>query len=101
MTWKLPLFQLVSRFPRPPLGFSVEVATILHLLGDPVDSVMSMLLTLSICRSTVELAKKTCSKVKMDAADPDYDRTWKALALFMVSYDDCGKAESVGQFCRD
>ena len=101
VTWKLPLFQLVSQFPRPPLGLSVETATLAHLLGDPIDSVTSMLLTLAMCRSRVTLAKQMCSESGIDLGDPEYHRIWKALAIVMVSYDECGKPEKVDEFCRE
>lgn len=58
VTWKLPLFQLVAQFSRPPLGWKVETATMVHLLGDPIDSMASLILTLALCNSRASLAKK-------------------------------------------
>ncbi|KAF2677268.1 hypothetical protein K458DRAFT_163206 [Lentithecium fluviatile CBS 122367] len=101
VTWKLPLFQLVSQFPRPPLGFAVESAIIAHLLGDPVDSVMSMLLTLSMCQSRAALAKETCVAANVELIDEEYERTWKGLAIILVSYDECGKSEEVAELCEE
>jgi hypothetical protein len=96
--WKLPLFQLIAQFPRPPLGLGVEAATIIHLLGDPIDSMASMMLTLAMCSWRVVLAKKLCSDVGIKPSHPEYHRTWKALALIMVSYDECGRPEKVDDF---
>ncbi|KAF2004955.1 hypothetical protein P154DRAFT_560345 [Amniculicola lignicola CBS 123094] len=101
VTWKLPLFQLVVQLPRAPLGFRVETASIMHLLGDPIDSVMSMLLTLAICQSRVEEAKKTCSVSGLDPSYTEYHRTWKALAIIMVSYDECGRPEKAADVCEN
>jgi hypothetical protein len=67
--------------------------TLLHLLGDPIDSVLSMLLTLAMCQSRAARAKSKCAKAKIGLSDVEYDRTWKGLAIIAVSYDDCGKSE--------
>ena len=99
VTWKLPLSQLVAQFPRPPLGLSIETATIAHLLGDPVDSIASMLLTYAICQSRADLAKKICKRSGIPASDPEFERTWKALAMIIISYDDCGLSDEVEKFC--
>ena len=101
VTWKLPLFQLVAQFPRPPLGLAVESLTIVHLLGDPVDSMMSMLVTLAMCRSRAALAKKVCAAANIQTTDAEYDRIWKGLAITLVSYDDCGKSEDIVGFCEE
>lgn len=101
VTWKLPLFQLAVQFPRVPLGFNVETATIIHLLGDPVDSMTSLLYTLAIGRSRASLAKTTCEEAGITGKDLELEFTWKALALIMVSYDECGKSDQVQGFCRD
>ncbi|KAK7190822.1 hypothetical protein PSPO01_02985 [Paraphaeosphaeria sporulosa] len=101
VTWKLPLFQLAVQFPRVPLGFNVETATVIHLLGDPVDSLMSVLFTLATCHSRACLAKEICKESGLKEDDRDYVFTWKALALVMVSYDGCGKSYQVQGFCRD
>lgn len=101
VTWKLPLFQLAVQFPRVPLGFSVETATIIHLLGDPVDSMASVLYTLATCCSRARLAKVTCGKAGIQEKHRDYEYTWKALALIMVSYDECSKSDQVQDFYED
>jgi hypothetical protein len=101
VTWKLPLFQLAVQFPRVPLGFNVETATVVHLLGDPIDSMTSVLFTLAICRSRARLAKETCKDAGIQENHREYAFTWKALALIMVSYDECGKSHQVHGFCRD
>jgi hypothetical protein len=96
VVWKLPLLQLLSQFPRPPLGLSVEMGVMMHLLGDPIDSVASMLLTLSICQERAQQAKRLYGT---KSADPRHARTWKGLAIIMVSYDECGAPKKVEEFC--
>lgn len=78
MAWKAPLIQVIFQFPRPPFGFTVEAFTILHLLGDPIDTIASMLFTLSLCQERAKLLRHR----------PDNER--KGLTLIMMSYDECG-----------
>ena len=99
VVWKLPLLQLISQFPRPPLGPSVETSVMIHLLGDPIDSVASMLLTLAICQARVERAKELCLDAGIDCTHPAYPKAWKGLAIIMVSYDECGASAKVEDFC--
>jgi hypothetical protein len=98
--WKLPLLQLLSQFPRPPLGPSVEVGVMLHLFGDPIDSVSTILLSLATCQERAKQAKALCVETGMKEDHPDYLRTWKGLAIIMVSYDECGASEQVDDFCN-
>jgi hypothetical protein len=98
VVWKLPLFQLVSQFPRPPLGPSVETGVMMHLLGDPIDSITSMFVSLAICQERAQRAKNLCG-LRRD--DPDFSKTWKGLAIIMVSYDECGLSGKVDSFAQD
>jgi hypothetical protein len=99
VVWKLPLLQLMSQLPRPPLGPSVETGIMMHLLGDPIDSVASILLSLEMCQRRARQAKDLCMASVMKHDHADYARTWKGLALIMVSYDECGASAKVGDFC--
>jgi hypothetical protein len=81
MVWKAPLFQLLFQFPRPPLGLVIEAFSMVHLMGDPIDTLGGLLYTLFLCRRRAQLLRKR----------RDLKRThWKALALIMMSYDECG-----------
>jgi hypothetical protein len=100
LTWKLPLLQLVSQLPRPPLGPHVEAANLARLLGSPIEFFTDMLLTLAMCSARANQAKRVCREVEMDPSNLEYNRTWKSLAIIMVSYDECGlteKADSIWQ----
>ena len=98
VVWKLPLLQLISQFPRPPLGPSVETGVMAHLLGDPIDSIASMLLTLALCQDGVEKAQKLCNDTGTPKSHPQYQLTWKQLTIIMVSYDECGASAKVDDF---
>lgn len=52
-TWKFPLLQLVAIFPRPPLGLlRIYFFVIVHLLGDPIDTIRNLLAKMSRCEHT-------------------------------------------------
>lgn len=90
MAWKAPLVQLIFQFPRPPLAASVQIFTILHLTGDPIDTIASLLFTLEVCQRRVELL------FKQEMADSD----WKAIALIMASYEEIGNTEACEELER-
>ncbi|KAL8829573.1 MAG: hypothetical protein Q9191_001950 [Dirinaria sp. TL-2023a] len=91
-TWKFPLLQLVASFPRPPLSFNVECLVILHLLGDPIDTMKNLTLKMSICQSIALHWKKcgmlpeTPAEINSDGPWEDRDRNWKALAIITEAY---------------
>lgn len=98
VVWKLPLLQLLSQFCRPPLGWDVETGIMLHLMGDPIDSVATIFLSLAICQERAAQAKNLCRRAGIAKGDPGYDRTWKGLAIIMVSYDECGASQKIDSF---
>ena len=85
-TWKFPLFQLVATFPRPPLSFSVECFVIIHLLGDPVDTIKNLLAKMSSCQTIARHWRAECEKLLEKPPGEDEDRDWKALALLTDAY---------------
>ena len=101
VTWKLPLFQLVSQLPRPPLGPAVETGTLTHLLGDPIDFFTNILLTLAMCSARASQAKRVCLELGLDPLKSEYNRTWKSLAIIMVSYDECGLTDKADSIWRE
>lgn len=48
--WKVPLLQLISLFPRPPLDFWTEVFVLVHLVGDPIGKIRSLIIKISKCQ---------------------------------------------------
>ena len=81
-TWKTPELQLVVMFPRPPLGFCVELMVLTHLLGDPINTIDNLHLTLSNCQRTAEYWKRESKGIFGD----DGDEGWKALGIIEATY---------------
>ncbi|KAG8530275.1 uncharacterized protein KY384_004776 [Bacidia gigantensis] len=108
-TWKFPLFQVFALFPRPPLNLKTEIFVIVHLLGDPIDSVQNLLLKISRCQSKVRDWKTELERLNVDV-DPHRGHgidelaqrreeeqirqcRWKSLALVTDAYDEWGEAD--------
>lgn len=85
-TWKFPLLQLVATFPRPPLDFWVECFVILHLLGDPVDTIKNLLAKISSCQVIAGAWRAECESFLEKPPGEDQDRDWKALTILSDAY---------------
>ena len=81
-TWKTPELQLVVMFPRPPLSFSVELMVITHFLGDPIDTIQHLHLTLYNCQRTADFWKPKAQEIFGE----DNDEGWKALGIIEATY---------------
>ena len=97
-TWKFPLLQLVATFPRPPLSKTVETLVILHLLGDPIDTIQNLILKMSTCQNIASHWKKQCQDLlgtseesNIDGSWENRDRDWKALAIINDAYGEWDK----------
>lgn len=93
-TWKLPVFQLIAFFPRPPLGFWVQYFVIVHLLGDPIDTTRNLLLKLLKCQQIAEYWKTECTTLEINGEAADASRNWKALALITDAFGEWGQDDS-------
>lgn len=91
--WKFPLLQLVAQFPRPPLNFWVECFVIVHLLGDPVDTIKYLLAKMSSCHITAKDWREECERHLEKPPGEDQDRDWKALAIISDAYGEWGADE--------
>ena len=89
-TWKLPLLQLVAAFPCPPLSLGVQFFVITHLLGDPIDTIKTLLLKLSKCQHWVHYW------VQFGGSE----RQWKALALLTDAYGEWGEDKKASRVLR-
>ena len=91
-TWKFPLVQLVFVFPRPPLSFWAESLVILHLVGDPIDTIRNLVLKLSTCQEFArywqEHSHAAWARGVQDQRERDLD--WKALALITDAFAEWG-----------
>ena len=92
LSWQFPLLQMALIFPRPPLGFTTELFTVFHLLGDPIDTIANLLARLFISRYSIghwqdadlQGIKKT-------------EKLSRAFAVITDSYSEWGKDEEAGQ----
>lgn len=60
--WLLPALMLISHFTFTPLGVSNSMAVITHALGDPIDSLWSILTRLEINRRLLRLSEEKMKK---------------------------------------
>jgi hypothetical protein len=67
-TWLVPILVLVGNMHLAALGYRTTFVTVMHLLGDPVDSIWSLLTKLEITRrSRVWVAQTATRKVPIKA----------------------------------
>lgn len=83
-TWKFPLLQLIFQFPRPPLAFATESFVIFHLVGDPIDTLQSLLTKLSICQRFAKYWQHDVERSSVINFPKSED--WKALAIITDAY---------------
>ena len=88
--WKLPLLQLVVSLPRPPLSSWVEWFVIVHLLGNPIDTIRNLLLKLSTCDRRAGYWRTELPNISRRSAEHGQDRDWKALTIVVDAYDEWG-----------
>lgn len=96
-TWKFPLLQLVASFPRPPLSLWVDCFVIIHLLGDPIDTIKNLLVKMSTCQRGAEYWRGECEKYLERPEENDKDRNWKALAFITDAYGEWDADEQAMQ----
>ena len=103
-TWKFPLLQRVASFPRPPLGRGVEFFVIVHVLGDPVDTIKCLLLKLSNCQASADYwvdYYPRSLRTSTEDEDPEMLRDWKALVLLTDTYGEWGEEPQAAVALRD
>jgi hypothetical protein len=79
--WKTPLILLIAHMHLPPLGWRASIFVILHLIGDPLDTIWSLSHKISLCHSRAE---------KWSG-----NKDWKAMATVVISYEEWGKGDKV------
>ncbi|KAK0652612.1 hypothetical protein B0T16DRAFT_443797 [Cercophora newfieldiana] len=60
--WLLPVILLASNFQLPPLGVKVKAFALFHLLGDPIDSILSLKHTLQAKYQCTTWAEETLNR---------------------------------------
>ena len=99
-TWKFPLLQLVASFPRPPLSFRVECFVIVHLLGDPIDTVQNLLAKMSSCQNIAKEWMADSDNLMGQPVGEDEDQNWKALALITDAYGEWNESGNARRALR-
>lgn len=79
--WKAPLIQLIAQMQLPPLGWRSRFFVIMHLIGDPLDTIWSLSHKIFLCDRRVEKWS--------------HERDHKALGIVVVSCDEWGKGNEV------
>jgi hypothetical protein len=92
--WKFPLIQLVIQFPRPPLGLGTELFALVHLVGDPMETISSLMYTLAVCQTQATFWRKVCGRASSHLQNQRTKRPgcdWKEFTLIAMSYEEWGK----------
>lgn len=77
--WKAPLIQLIAQMQLPPLGWKSNIFVIVHLIGDPWDTLWSLSHKIFLCHRWAD--------------EWSSDEHWKAMGMVVLSYDEWGKGE--------
>lgn len=92
VSWKLPLFQLIAVSPMAPLGFWIGGFIVVHLLGDPISSLASLLRVLDSCQGWADYWEheldNNMKKMVHGRSESYRQQLLKALTLIVVSYDE-------------
>lgn len=63
----------------------------LHLCGDPTDTIASLLYTLEVCQRRVERLRGRRHERRMKKEN------WKVLTLIMASYEESGNVDAAAE----
>ena len=99
-SWRFPLFQLVATFPRPPLSFNVNLFVMLHLLGDPIDTIRNLLVKLDECEQRALYWRQEFELSLRSLASGGEDRDWKAIAIISEAYNEWNEADTADEVMR-
>ena len=98
--WRFPLFQLVAIFPRPPLHFRYQLFVMLHLLGDPIDTISNLLAKLARCQQRALYWRYEFATSLQNLVSENHDREWKALAMIAEAYNEWDRADMADRVLR-
>ena len=94
MIWKLPLLQLIVLFPRPPFGLFIDTFAIVHMFGDPIDTLGSLMHKFHKCQYQavhwLSICKSSVPESQWQWSDPFEVDLWKCCALIVDTYDEFG-----------
>lgn len=98
--WRFPLSQLIAIFPRPPLQFRYQLFVMLHLLGDPIDTISSLLSKLARCQQRALYWRRQFNAPLGILVGSTPDHEWKAVSIITEAYNEWGKADTADQVIR-
>jgi hypothetical protein len=94
-SWKVPLITLVALFPHPPLSKTATAFGVVHLLGNPVNTLKNLLLKVASCQRRaiywITLSEDAVNGALVERTDNGIREIWKALTLIVDAYDEWGK----------
>ena len=79
--WKAPLIQLMAQMQLPPLGWRSNTFVILHLIGDPLDTIWSL-------SHKIYLTHRRVEKWSLD-------KDCNAMATIVISHDEWGEGDKM------
>lgn len=82
--WKTPLIQLIAQMGLPPLGWGSNIFVVVHLVGDPLDTIWSLSHKIFLCHRRVEKWS--------------HHRDRQAIAMVVISHDEWGEDNHVEKF---
>ena len=99
-SWRFPLFQLVATFPRPPLNLKVNMFVMVHLLGDPIDTIRNLLIKLHECEQRAQFWRQQFELPLRDLVGNHPDRDWKAVSIISEAYNEWNDADTADEILR-
>lgn len=79
--WKAPLIQLIAQMQLPPLGWRSNIFVVLHLIGDPLDTIWSLSHKIFLCHQRVE--------------SWSHEKDCKAMGMIVISHDEWGEGNKM------
>jgi hypothetical protein len=61
ITWLFPIVVLYANMHNPPLGWGYTILSSIHLLGDPIDSLWSLLTKLEVASRGIKIARSVAN----------------------------------------
>ena len=89
--WVLPAIIVLTHFPFPPLKWTNTMAVIFHSVGDPLDSIWSLLIRL-------ETQKKL--RIKARGLGFENERDYRYISAIWAAYQEIGWQDVSGHFLR-
>jgi len=83
--WKIPLVELLMQFPRAPHGAAVETMSFFHLMGDPIDTIASLIFTLQVTQNRLRRFRSNGMRRK----------SLEELTLLIMAFEEMGDEETV------